>query len=184
MITYRNIIFVVVFYFRTTLSRDVYPGLPSNNLNFCSENGFYVNGTVTSLDECFTIEAINNCTSHSLQDSPFCETNDCNIHLNAFIASDENGDFARFEMNITVVEKLEDKLFFMYEDIAEPQYVKCFNLLQNKREYPRCSKTSWNYDCSVKDHGSKLMQPGSFTALTFLVNGRKIQYKFRNLISE
>jgi hypothetical protein len=148
--------------------------------DICSKNGLYINGSVNSADDCFTVIADSNCTSGILKfnDStiPFAEN--VGLHLNAFDAYDKNGSFPRFALNITISEPLLKTMWFMFEDFMKPQNAKCFTLIKNSYK-PECDNVIGNYDCYVRDSASSLMTSDSYTTIKFIINGEKMQYKFR-----
>ena len=150
--------------------------------DICSKYGSYISGSVTSADGCFTVIADSNCTSGMLQwnDSTIPYGQNIGLHLNAFDAYDSNGSFPRFALNITISEPLLKTMWFMFEDFIKPQNAKCFTLTKNSAK-SKCDNVMGNYDCYIRDSASSLMTSDSYTTIKFLINGEKMQYKFRNL---
>ena len=139
----------------------------------------YINGSFSFASDCFTVSSIN-CTSQWTNLSiPSCHPIGCGLHLKAYIAYyDANRNFPRFALNITVSESLNDKFEVMFEDVTEPQKAKCFTLLQNTNE-SKCKGAHQSQDLFFTPN--QFMASDSYTTVKFLLNGKKMQYKFKNL---
>lgn len=179
--------YCILFLVAVTLPKSVFTLCPSlvrqtSRSDICSKYGSYISGLVTSADGCFTVIADSNCTTGLLQwnDSTTPYGRDIGLHLNAFDAYDRNGSFPRFALNITISDPLFKTMWFMLEDFIKPQNAKCFTLIRNIVK-PGCDNVMGNYDCYVRDSASSLMTSDSYTTIKFLMNGEKLQYKFRNL---
>lgn len=175
-------IFLVIFLPLSVLTSCPKSVQRTSRLDICSKHGSYINGSVTSADGCFSVVAENDCTYGITQWEAAAILFDQNlgVYMNAYDAYDVNGSFPRFALNITISEKLHKPLWFMYEDFIKPQDAKCFTLTKNMNE-SKCEDVLPHYDCLVRDSASSLMTSDSYTTIRVLANGKKMQYKFRNL---
>ncbi|KAI9555324.1 hypothetical protein GHT06_017839 [Daphnia sinensis] len=154
----------------------------TSRLDICSKHGSYINGSVTSADGCFSVVAENDC-AHGMtlwEAAAMSFDQKLGLHMNAFDAYDVNGSFPRFALNITISKNPHKPVWFMYEDFIKPHDAKCFTLTKNNNE-SKCEDVLPNYDCLVRDSASSLMASDSYTTIRVLVDGEKMQYKFRNL---
>jgi hypothetical protein len=144
----------------------------------------YNNRPLTFANNCFTFNSFN-CTSEVSQwnniSIPVCSKLECGLHLNAYLAyHDANGNFPRFALNITISESLHEPLKVMYEDVTEPHNANCFSISKSAMD-SSCMDVHENKDVFVIAIPD--MASDSYTTVKFLINGKRMEYKFKNLYS-
>lgn len=155
-----------------------------DQLTTCSIEELYGNEFPSS-ENCYVLQEIN-CTLFKMKKwdnaaIPYCQNYECHLHLSVFVS---DKDFPRNRLNITIPRPLHMPIWFMYENSTIPDEAKCFALETNSLKSECNSSMPHHSNSPAHSVICPLASSDVYSTIKIVMNGKKMQYSFRNLYSK